>query len=151
MCGHFKSIPTPLTPLIKFKKEKVKPTWEAYQVSWADVDHNELLPILAWNNNDNEKEKQREEPIWEATIDAWTDNNQSEMPPILDWEEKNKKKGKGREENISKKTTTTEKITSGWEREYLHEPIKELTKEPEPYTKYTQHFRIDQKSYSTKQ
>ncbi|KAG9307431.1 hypothetical protein G9A89_017261 [Geosiphon pyriformis] len=46
------------------------------------------------------------------------------MPPILDWEEKNKEKGKGREENISEETTTAEEITSGWEREYLCEPIK---------------------------
>ncbi|KAG9299513.1 hypothetical protein G9A89_020684 [Geosiphon pyriformis] len=99
-------------------------TWEAYQVSWADINHNELLPILAWNKNDNKKKKQREKPTWKATIDAWTDNNQSEMPPILDWEEKNKKKGKGREENIPKETTTVEEITSGWEREYSCEPIK---------------------------
>ncbi|KAG9304474.1 hypothetical protein G9A89_020038 [Geosiphon pyriformis] len=93
-------------PLIKFKEEKTKPTWEVYQVSWADVNHNELLPILTWDKNDNGKEKQREEPTWEATIDAWTNNNQSEMPPILDWEEKSKKIGKGKEENIPEKTTT---------------------------------------------
>ncbi|KAG9304237.1 hypothetical protein G9A89_019799 [Geosiphon pyriformis] len=111
--------------LIKFEEEKTKPTWEAYQVSWADVNHNKLPPILAWDNNDNRKEKQREEPIWEATINTWINNNQSKMPPILDWEEKNKEKKKGRKENISEETTTAEEITSGWEREYLHEPIKE--------------------------
>ncbi|KAG9299278.1 hypothetical protein G9A89_013926 [Geosiphon pyriformis] len=60
----------PSTPLIKFKKEKVKPTWEAYQVSWANVNHNELLPIFVWDNNDNGKEKQREESTWEAIINA---------------------------------------------------------------------------------
>ncbi|KAG9288251.1 hypothetical protein G9A89_021282 [Geosiphon pyriformis] len=89
--------------------------------------------ILDWNtqelqlsqNGQHTQKKQREEPTWEATIDAWTDNNQSEMPPILDWEEKNKEKGKGREENILEETTTTEEITSGWEREYSCEPIKE--------------------------
>ncbi|KAG9286170.1 hypothetical protein G9A89_010184 [Geosiphon pyriformis] len=119
-------ITTPSTPLIKFKKEKVKPTWEAYQVSWADVDHNKLLPILVCDNNNNKKEKQREEPTWEATINTWTDNNQSKMPPMLNWKEKNKKKGKGRKENILEETTTVEEITSGWEREYSCEPIKEL-------------------------
>ncbi|KAG9287782.1 hypothetical protein G9A89_017377 [Geosiphon pyriformis] len=114
-CDYFKFITTPSTPLIKFEKEKAKPTWEAYQVSWADVNHNELLPILAWDNNDNGKEKQREKLTWKATINTWTDNNQSEMPPILDWEE-----------NIPEKTITAEEITSGWEREYSREPIKEL-------------------------
>ncbi|KAG9303709.1 hypothetical protein G9A89_018606 [Geosiphon pyriformis] len=96
-----------------------------YQVSWANVDYNELPSIFIWDNNDNEKKKQRKKSIWEATINAWTDNNQSEMPPILDWEKKNKEKGKGKEENISEETTTAEEITSGWEREYSCEPIKE--------------------------
>ncbi|KAG9285839.1 hypothetical protein G9A89_013264 [Geosiphon pyriformis] len=91
----------------------------------SDIDYNELLPIFTWDNNDNGKEKQREESTWEATINAWTNNNQSEMPSILDWKEKNKEKRKGREENISEETTTVEKITSGWEREYSCEPIKE--------------------------
>ncbi|KAG9299977.1 hypothetical protein G9A89_009705 [Geosiphon pyriformis] len=122
MCSHFKSITTPSTPLIKFEEEKTKPTWEAYQVSWANIDHNKLLPILIWNNNDNGKKKQREKPTWEAIIDAWIDNNQSEMPPILDWKEKEK----GRKENIPEETTTAEEITSGWERKYSCEPIKEL-------------------------
>ncbi|KAG9302644.1 hypothetical protein G9A89_007348 [Geosiphon pyriformis] len=47
MCGHFKpnNVMTSV-PLINLKEEKLKPTWEAYQVSWADVDHNELPPIL---------------------------------------------------------------------------------------------------------
>ncbi|KAG9296659.1 hypothetical protein G9A89_009918 [Geosiphon pyriformis] len=61
-CGHFKPIIMPSTPPIKFEEKKVKPTWEVYQVSWADIDYNKLLPILAWDNNDNGKEKQREKP-----------------------------------------------------------------------------------------
>ncbi|KAG9298587.1 hypothetical protein G9A89_002534 [Geosiphon pyriformis] len=43
-CGHFKTIIT--APLIEFEKEKKKPTWKAYQVSWTDTNHNELLSIL---------------------------------------------------------------------------------------------------------
>ncbi|KAG9298979.1 hypothetical protein G9A89_020292 [Geosiphon pyriformis] len=46
MYEHFKSSTMPSVPLIKFEKGKEKPTWEAYQVSWADSDHNELPPIL---------------------------------------------------------------------------------------------------------
>ncbi|KAG9297020.1 hypothetical protein G9A89_008606, partial [Geosiphon pyriformis] len=62
ICGHFKPSNVRTTTLfIKFKEEENKPTWEAYQVSWADVDHNELPPILSWNNNDNGKKKQRAE------------------------------------------------------------------------------------------
>ncbi|KAG9295599.1 hypothetical protein G9A89_000964 [Geosiphon pyriformis] len=48
--------------LIEFKKEKEKSTWEVYQVSWANKDHNKLLPILSWN--DNRKEKQKEKLTW---------------------------------------------------------------------------------------
>ncbi|KAG9301875.1 hypothetical protein G9A89_004554 [Geosiphon pyriformis] len=55
MCGHFKATNT-MAPLIDFEKEKPKPTWEAYQVLWANVDHNKLLPILTWDN-DEKKEK----------------------------------------------------------------------------------------------
>ncbi|KAG9286042.1 hypothetical protein G9A89_022719 [Geosiphon pyriformis] len=69
-CGHFKPITTPSSPLIKFEEGKAKPIWEAYQVLWANVDHNKLLPILAWDNNNNRKEKQREELTWEATINT---------------------------------------------------------------------------------
>ncbi|KAG9301806.1 hypothetical protein G9A89_003193 [Geosiphon pyriformis] len=43
-CRHFKTTTT--TSLIEFKEEEKKPTWEAYQVSWADTNYNELLPIL---------------------------------------------------------------------------------------------------------
>ncbi|KAG9296450.1 hypothetical protein G9A89_015042 [Geosiphon pyriformis] len=73
-CGHLKTINIP-APLIEFEKEEKKPTWEVYQVSWADSNHNELLPILSWDNNNNEKEKQREEHTWRTTINAWTDDN----------------------------------------------------------------------------
>ncbi|KAG9287164.1 hypothetical protein G9A89_003012 [Geosiphon pyriformis] len=44
MCGHFKPIITPSAPLIEFNNEEKKLTWEAYQISWADNDHNELPP-----------------------------------------------------------------------------------------------------------
>ncbi|KAG9298006.1 hypothetical protein G9A89_018834 [Geosiphon pyriformis] len=103
---------------------KTTNTSEAYQVSWANIDYNKLLLILAWDNDNKEKEKQREEHTWKITIDTWIDNNQSEMLPILDWKERNKGKGKKMEENILENTTTTEELTSGWEREYSHEPIK---------------------------
>ncbi|KAG9286514.1 hypothetical protein G9A89_014680 [Geosiphon pyriformis] len=43
-------------PLINFEEEKPKPTWEAYQVSWADKEHNELPPILSWDNNGKGKQ-----------------------------------------------------------------------------------------------
>ncbi|KAG9299993.1 hypothetical protein G9A89_009721 [Geosiphon pyriformis] len=44
-CGHFKTPPKEKL-LIELEEKKEKPTWEAYQVSWADVNHNKLLPIL---------------------------------------------------------------------------------------------------------
>ncbi|KAG9293069.1 hypothetical protein G9A89_016431 [Geosiphon pyriformis] len=56
-CGHFKT-PNSTTPLIKFEEKEKKPTWKAYQVSCADIKHNELLPVPSWN--DNSKGKQRE-------------------------------------------------------------------------------------------
>ncbi|KAG9305314.1 hypothetical protein G9A89_007809 [Geosiphon pyriformis] len=58
-CGHFKTINMP-APLIKFEKEEKKPTWEAYQVSWAENNHNKLLSILFWDNNSKEKQKETE-------------------------------------------------------------------------------------------
>ncbi|KAG9299399.1 hypothetical protein G9A89_014048 [Geosiphon pyriformis] len=62
---------------IKFKKEKNKPTWKAYQVSWANEDHNKLLLILSWD--DNNKGKQKEELTWN-TDQAWEiDNNSEEL------------------------------------------------------------------------
>ncbi|KAG9286442.1 hypothetical protein G9A89_014608 [Geosiphon pyriformis] len=61
VCDHFK--PTNLQPLIELEKKTKKPTWEAYQVLWTDVDHNELPLILAWDEDDYRKEKQKEEHI----------------------------------------------------------------------------------------
>ncbi|KAG9284599.1 hypothetical protein G9A89_004641 [Geosiphon pyriformis] len=56
--------------------EKPKPIWEAYQVLWADKKHNELPPILSWN--DNEKGKQTNKLTWETDDLTWTDNEQKE-------------------------------------------------------------------------
>ncbi|KAG9305640.1 hypothetical protein G9A89_022562 [Geosiphon pyriformis] len=56
--------------LIDLEEEKLKPTWEVYQASWADVDHNELPPILTWDDDNNGKEEQRKEPICRTTIDT---------------------------------------------------------------------------------
>ncbi|KAG9291503.1 hypothetical protein G9A89_021922 [Geosiphon pyriformis] len=58
--GHFKA-PSRKELLIELEEKKEKPIWKAYQVLWADVDHNELSPILTWDNNNNGKEKQKEE------------------------------------------------------------------------------------------
>ncbi|KAG9288453.1 hypothetical protein G9A89_015659 [Geosiphon pyriformis] len=46
ICGHFKTTNTTAS-LINFEEEKPKPIWEAYQVLWADEEHNELPPILS--------------------------------------------------------------------------------------------------------
>ncbi|KAG9294460.1 hypothetical protein G9A89_001965 [Geosiphon pyriformis] len=62
-CGHFKTPPREKL-LIKLEEKKEKPTWKAYQVFWADADHNKLLLIFSWN--DNPKEKQKEELTWET-------------------------------------------------------------------------------------
>ncbi|KAG9306857.1 hypothetical protein G9A89_005758 [Geosiphon pyriformis] len=64
-CGHFKTPPREKL-LIKLEEEKKKPTWEAYQVSWADKEHNKLPPILSWDNNNKEKGKQKEELTWKT-------------------------------------------------------------------------------------
>ncbi|KAG9297191.1 hypothetical protein G9A89_019472 [Geosiphon pyriformis] len=81
MCGHFKTPPREKL-LIKLEEKKKKPTWEAYQVSWADANHNELLLILSWN--DNPKRKQKEELTWETDDLTWTDNKQKEP---LSWDQ----------------------------------------------------------------
>ncbi|KAG9303083.1 hypothetical protein G9A89_005041 [Geosiphon pyriformis] len=94
-CGHFKAINT-TAPLIDFKEKKPKPTWEVYQVSWADEKHNKLLPILLWDNNSKEKQK-RTEPIW--NIDqAWNTDHNLKEPPIWRWDKKKKGKEKVKEE-----------------------------------------------------
>ncbi|KAG9297814.1 hypothetical protein G9A89_000119 [Geosiphon pyriformis] len=61
MCSHFKPITMPSAPLIEFEKEKKKSTWEVYQVSWADENHNKLPPILFWDNN-NKKSRRKNLP-----------------------------------------------------------------------------------------
>ncbi|KAG9291548.1 hypothetical protein G9A89_021967 [Geosiphon pyriformis] len=71
--------------LIELEEEKKKPIWEAYQVFWANADHNELPPILSWN--DNPKGKQKEELTWETDDLIWTDNEQEEP---LSWEGRKK-------------------------------------------------------------
>ncbi|KAG9288489.1 hypothetical protein G9A89_015695 [Geosiphon pyriformis] len=50
MYGYFKTTKTP-TPLIKFEKKEKKPTWEAYQVSWTEGNHNKLPSISSWDDN----------------------------------------------------------------------------------------------------
>ncbi|KAG9295898.1 hypothetical protein G9A89_006637 [Geosiphon pyriformis] len=39
---------------------------DVYQVLWAKKEHNELPPILSWDDNDNGKGKQKEELTWET-------------------------------------------------------------------------------------
>ncbi|KAG9291867.1 hypothetical protein G9A89_012152 [Geosiphon pyriformis] len=74
MCGHF------------------KPN-NAYQVLWADVDHNELPPILAWDDDNNEKERQGKKPTSRTTINAWTNNKDHyKLTPILLWDDNPKRK-----------------------------------------------------------
>ncbi|KAG9287881.1 hypothetical protein G9A89_017476 [Geosiphon pyriformis] len=100
-CGHFKT-PSREKLLIELEEEKKKLTWEAYQVSWADADHNELPPILSWN--DNPKGKQKEELIWETDNLTWTDNEQEE-PSSWEWKEEKGKKKKSEEENTQANNT----------------------------------------------
>ncbi|KAG9296361.1 hypothetical protein G9A89_014953 [Geosiphon pyriformis] len=64
MYGHFKATNT-TAPLIDFEEKKPKSTWEAYQVLWANEEHNKLPPILSWDNNGKGKQK-RTEPTWNA-------------------------------------------------------------------------------------
>ncbi|KAG9304858.1 hypothetical protein G9A89_000771 [Geosiphon pyriformis] len=94
-CGHFKATNTTAL-LIDFKEEKPKPTWEAYQVLWTDKEHNELPPILSWD--DNRKEKQTNELTWETDNLTWIDNKHEE---ISSWEwNEDKEKGKKKEERM---------------------------------------------------
>ncbi|KAG9300554.1 hypothetical protein G9A89_002432 [Geosiphon pyriformis] len=110
MCGHFKpnNIMSSM-PLIDLEKEKTKPTWEAYQVLWTNTNHNKLPPILLWN--DNPKEKQKEELIWKTDNLTWTDNKQEEL---LSWEWKEeKRKGKEREKKNTQVNNTYIPYTYG--------------------------------------
>ncbi|KAG9301409.1 hypothetical protein G9A89_018081 [Geosiphon pyriformis] len=77
MCGHFRTTNS-TTPLIKFEKKEKKPIWEVYQVLWAEADHNKLPPILFWD--DNGKEKQKEGLIWNTDQDWETNNDSNELP-----------------------------------------------------------------------
>ncbi|KAG9304842.1 hypothetical protein G9A89_020533 [Geosiphon pyriformis] len=88
MCGYFKtSLREKL--LIKLEEEKEKPIWEAYQVSWANADHNKLPPILSW---DNKKKKKEEKLVWKPNLRAWSDDSQSKLTAEWSWEEKGKEK-----------------------------------------------------------
>ncbi|KAG9295580.1 hypothetical protein G9A89_003883 [Geosiphon pyriformis] len=103
-CGHFKT-PSKEKLLIELEEEKEKPTWEAYQVSWADEEHNELLPILSWDDNYQEKGKQKKELTWETDDLTWTNHDESKLTSSWEWEENNKNKGKGKEKETTQTTT----------------------------------------------
>ncbi|KAG9291145.1 hypothetical protein G9A89_013017 [Geosiphon pyriformis] len=90
-CGHFKTPPREKL-LIKLEEEKEKPTWEAYQVSWADADHNKLPPVLSWDNK--RKRKEEEELTWRTNQESWSDDGQKE-------------KEKGKEHKGEPKQTTS--------------------------------------------
>ncbi|KAG9303524.1 hypothetical protein G9A89_018420 [Geosiphon pyriformis] len=80
MCGHFKATNT-MAPLIDFEEEKPKPTWEAYQVLWADEEHNELPPILSWDDNGKGKQTNKL-TCWEWNKDKGKGKKKEEgMPP----------------------------------------------------------------------
>ncbi|KAG9286278.1 hypothetical protein G9A89_014264 [Geosiphon pyriformis] len=79
--GHFKTPPREKL-LIELEEEKEKPTWEAYQVSWMDEKHNELLPILFWDDSNKRKGKQKEELTWETDDLTWTDNDEKTTQTI---------------------------------------------------------------------
>ncbi|KAG9299559.1 hypothetical protein G9A89_020730 [Geosiphon pyriformis] len=102
ICGYFKATNTTAS-LIDIEKEKPKPTWEAYQVSWADEEHNELLPILLWDDND--KGKQKETELTWNTDQTWETNQDLEEPPSWEWEEREKGKKKGKKKTTPISTT----------------------------------------------
>ncbi|KAG9305693.1 hypothetical protein G9A89_022615 [Geosiphon pyriformis] len=62
-CGHFKPINMPLAFPIEFDNEEKKPIWKAYQISWANNNHNELPPILDWEEKDKKKGKKKRRHI----------------------------------------------------------------------------------------
>ncbi|KAG9292326.1 hypothetical protein G9A89_000800 [Geosiphon pyriformis] len=111
-CGHFK--PNNVTSsmlLIDFEEEKPKPTWEAYQVSWANIKHNKLLPILNWEERNNKNIPER--PL---SMLGTTTMKTNQCQPT------GKKKGKGKEKEedlLEKADEATEKITTS-ERATLH-------------------------------
>ncbi|KAG9306623.1 hypothetical protein G9A89_004820 [Geosiphon pyriformis] len=100
ICGHFK--PSNTQPLIEFEEKTKKPTWEAYQVLWADQDHNELSP-------------QKETELTWTSDQAWKTKNDYNEP-------EDNRKGKGKE-TILEETISTSKITSN---SYsVHEPLSQ--------------------------
>ncbi|KAG9286387.1 hypothetical protein G9A89_014553 [Geosiphon pyriformis] len=74
--------PSNAQSLIEFKKETRKPTWEAYQVLWADQDHNKLPPVPSWNSN--VKGKQKETELTWISDQAWETKNDYNKP--ANWE-----------------------------------------------------------------
>ncbi|KAG9286660.1 hypothetical protein G9A89_012210 [Geosiphon pyriformis] len=105
MCGHFKTPPREKL-LIKLEEKKEKPTWEAYQVSWMDEEHNKLPLILSWDDSNKGKGKQKEELIWKTDDLTWTDNDESKLTSSWEWEEDKENKGKGKEEETTQTITT---------------------------------------------
>ncbi|KAG9286399.1 hypothetical protein G9A89_014565 [Geosiphon pyriformis] len=91
--------------LIELEEEKKKPTWKAYQMSWADEKHNKLPPILSWDDSNKGKGKQKEELIWETDDLTWTDNDKSELTSNWEWEEDKENKEKEKEEETTQITT----------------------------------------------
>ncbi|KAG9288421.1 hypothetical protein G9A89_015627 [Geosiphon pyriformis] len=102
MCSHFKA-PSKEQPLIELEEEEKKPIWEAYQVSWADVDHNELLPILSWD--DKGKKKEEKKLVWKLNLRAWSDDSQSKPTAEWSWEEKGKGKEQEKEPTLANEST----------------------------------------------
>ncbi|KAG9304010.1 hypothetical protein G9A89_005920 [Geosiphon pyriformis] len=84
-----------MAPLIDFEKKKPKPIWKMYQMLWANIDHNELPPILTWDNN--RKGKQKKKLTWKTDDLTWTNNDESEPTSSWEWEENKKDKRKGKE------------------------------------------------------
>ncbi|KAG9295373.1 hypothetical protein G9A89_013402 [Geosiphon pyriformis] len=82
-------------------------TQELQLILWANEEHNELPPILSWDNNG--KGKQTNELTWETNNLTWTDNEQ-EKPSSWEWKEE-KGKGKEREEENTQANNT-----------YIHTP-----------------------------
>ncbi|KAG9295371.1 hypothetical protein G9A89_013400 [Geosiphon pyriformis] len=80
------------------------PTTSLYQVLWADNDHNELPPILSWDNNG--KEKQKKGLIWSTNQILWADNNYQKLLQTWKWKENNEKKEKTKEEETVPTNTT---------------------------------------------
>ncbi|KAG9285163.1 hypothetical protein G9A89_004378 [Geosiphon pyriformis] len=79
-CGYFKTTTT--TPLIEFEEEEKKPTWKAYQVLWADTNHNKLLPILSWDNKRKRKEENKpQEDITNKITSGWESSYSTDTRP----------------------------------------------------------------------